>query len=48
MLSVLGVGIDGPGDDSGNIILVKKTGKVRMLQTEIEAQEAQLDFEKVK
>ena len=29
-------------------MLVKKTGKVQMLQNEIEAQEAYLDFAKVK
>lgn len=38
-----GVGIDGLNDE---IILVKKKGKVKMLQDEIEAQEASLNFTK--
>ena len=43
-----GVGIDGPNDDLGNIVLVKKKGKVQMLQNEIEAQEEYLNFTKVR
>ena len=43
--SILGVAIDDPNDEG--IILIKKKGKVKMLQDEIESQEKDLNFEKV-
>ena len=42
---ILGVAIDDPNDEG--IILIKKKGKVKMLQDEIESQEKNLNFEKV-
>ena len=43
--SILGVAIDDPNDEG--IVLIKKKGKVKMLQDEIESQEKDLNFEKV-
>ena len=42
---ILGVAIDDPNDEG--IILIKKKGKVKMLQDEIESREKDLNFEKV-
>lgn len=43
--NILGVAIDDPNDEG--IILIKKKGKVKMLQDEIESREKDLNFEKV-
>ena len=42
---ILGVAIDDPNDEG--IILIKKKGKVKMLQDEIESREKDLNFDKV-
>ena len=42
---ILGVAIDDSNDEG--IILIKKKGKVKMLQDEIESREKDLNFEKV-
>ena len=42
---ILGVAIDDPNDEG--IVLIKKKGKVKMLQDEIESREKDLNFDKV-
>ena len=44
----LGIGIGSSTDDGGNVVLVKKKGKVQMLQNGIIAQEEYLNFAKIR